>query len=29
MVAFGSNRLDADEFEIERVHFVVGVNQGF
>jgi hypothetical protein len=29
MVAFGSNRLDADKFEIERVHFVMGVNQGF
>jgi hypothetical protein len=29
MVAFGSNRLDADKFDIERVHFVVGVNQGF
>ena len=29
LVAFGSNRLDSDSFEVDRVGFIIGVNQGF
>ncbi len=29
LLTFGSNRLDADSFEIDRVGFVIGMNQGF
>jgi len=29
LVAFGSNRLDSDSLEIDRVGFIIGVNQGF
>lgn len=29
LVAFGSKRLDSESFELDRVGFIIGVNQGF
>jgi len=29
LLAFGSNRLDTERFEVDYVHFVLGVNNGF
>ena len=29
LVAFGSNRLDSNSFKVDRVGFIIGVNQGF